>query len=103
MIRHIVLLRFRDDVTREQKQGVFDALSDLQGHLQGVRGFFAGPNVSVETELIRGFKDAFWIDFDDAAARDAYLEDAQHKAVGARIVEHTEGGIDGVVVVDLEL
>ena len=103
MIRHFVLLRFRDDVTSEQKQDIFDALAGLQAHLEGVRGFHAGANVAVETDLIRGFKEAFWFDFEDAKARDAYLVDEKHQAVGARIVEHTVGGIDGVIVVDLIL
>jgi hypothetical protein len=102
MIRHFVLLRFRDDVTAQVKQTLFEALSDLQGHLTGVRGFHAGPNVSVETDLIRGFKDAFWFDFEDVAARDAYLVDEKHQAVGAQLVAHTIGGADGVVVVDME-
>lgn len=103
MIRHFVLLRFRGDVSAEVKQTLFEALSDLQGHLQGVLGFHAGPNVSVETDLIRGFNDAFWFDFEDAAARDAYLIDERHKAVGAQLVAHTVGGVDGVVVVDMEV
>ncbi|MCP4317864.1 MAG: Dabb family protein [Hyphomicrobiales bacterium] len=103
MIRHFVLLRFREDVTPAKKQSLFDALSALQDHLQGVKGFFAGPNVSVETHLIRGFKEAFWFDFDSVAARDAYLDDARHQAVGAQLVEHMDGGIDGIIVVDLEI
>ncbi|MEX3007783.1 Dabb family protein [Hoeflea sp. TYP-13] len=102
MIRHFVMLRFRDDVTSETKKKLFAALAGLQEHLRGIRGFHAGPNVSVETDLISGFHDAFWFDFDNEAARDAYLTDGRHQAVGAQIVENTVGGIDGVVVVDLQ-
>ena len=103
MIRHFVMLRFRDDVTAETKQSLFDALAGLRDHLPGIRTFHAGANVSVETDLIRGFKDVFWFDFDDEAARDAYLADEKHRAIGAQIVEHTMGGLDGVVVVDLQI
>lgn len=102
MIRHFVLLRFRDDVTRETRDELFASLSNLRKHLSGVTGFHAGPNVSVETEMIRGYNDAFWFDFESDEARNAYLEDTEHQAVGTRIVAHTIGGADGVVVVDME-
>jgi len=102
MIRHFVLLRFRDDVDAATKASLYDELRRLKDHLPGIVGFHAGPNVSVETDLIRGNRDAFWVDFSDVAARDAYLADAAHAAAGARIVAHTVGGADGVTVVDVE-
>ncbi len=101
MIRHFVLLDFRDDVSRETRDSIFLDLAGLQD-LDGVTGFHAGPNVSVETDLIRGHHDGFWFDFTDAAARDAYLVNERHQAVGARIVAHTKGGIEGVTVFDIE-
>ena len=103
MIRHFVLLRFRDDVSEETKASIYGDLDALRSHIQGIRHFQAGPNISVEYELIRGFKDAFWFDFEDTKVRDAYLADAAHQAAGARIVAHTSGGPDGVVVVDMEI
>lgn len=103
MIRHFVLLRFRDDVTVTIKTALYEDLRRLGDHLPGIVGFHAGPNISVETDLIRGNRDAFWVDFADASARDAYLADAGHQQVGARIVAHTVGGIDGVTVVDIAL
>lgn len=102
MIRHFVLLRFRDDVSVQTRSTLFEDLRRLQDHLPGMVGFHAAPNVSVEAELIRGHHDAFWVDFVDTAARDAYLDDARHREIGARIVAHTVGGIDGVTVADLE-
>jgi hypothetical protein len=50
--------------------------------------------------LQRGHTHAFTIDFADEAARDAYLVDAGHKALGARLVAAAEGGRDGITVVD---
>lgn len=102
MIRHFVLLRFLDSVDTETKASIYKDLRALRDHLPGIVGFHAGPNVSVETDLIRGNGDAFWVDFVDRAARDAYLADAGHGAVGARIVANTVGGVDGVTVVDIE-
>lgn len=103
MIRHIVLVKFRPEISDEDKQAIYEALDGLRSHLRGVGEFRAGPNVSVETNLIRGNHDAFYIDFADVAARDAYLADELHRAVGARIVAAAEGGIDGITVFDMEL
>ena len=103
MIRHIVLLRFPATIAAQAVEEIFHALAGLQGHLQGVVGFHSGDNVSVETDLIRGFRHAFWFDFEDEAARDAYLVDPEHQAVGARIVATTLGGAEGVIVLDMKL
>ncbi|MBL0375171.1 Dabb family protein [Rhizobium sp. KVB221] len=103
MIRHFVLLRFRDDVSEAAKTSFYRELDALKGHINGIEAFHAGPNVSVETNMIRGFKDAFWFDFTDEAVRDIYLADAAHQAVGAKIVAQTVGGADGVIVVDMKV
>jgi hypothetical protein len=60
-----------------------------------------GADVSPEG-LQRGYTHAFTIDFADAAARDGYLVDAEHKALGARLVAAAEGGREGILVVDFE-
>jgi len=103
LIRHFVMLRFRDDVSAATKAGIYADLAGLGEHLPGMIGFHAGPNVSVETDLVRGCHDAFWVDFEDASARDAYLVDERHRQIGARLVGLTVGGIDGVTVFDMEV
>jgi hypothetical protein len=103
MIRHFVLLRFKDDVSEATKASLYRELEALRGHIDGIRDFQARPNISVETDLIQGFRDVFWFDFDDEDTRDRYLADAAHQAVGARIVAHTLDGPNGVVVADMAL
>lgn len=103
MIRHFVLLKFKPDTSPETKQSLFADLAALQNHLPGIISFKASQNVAVETDLIRGNHDVFWFDFEDEKARDIYLDDAEHQAVGARIVEAMDGGIEGVTVVDIVL
>ncbi|WP_341365380.1 Dabb family protein [Thalassospira sp. SN3W] len=51
-------------------------LADLQGHIPGMHGFDGGVSVSPEG-LEQGFRHGFSIDFDDAAACDAYLARAK--------------------------
>lgn len=100
MIRHIVLVRFRGDVSRDEKNSIYRELNGLREHLDGILDFQSGPNVSPETELVRGFNDGFWVDFRDAAARYAYLVDDKHKAAGGRLVGLAEGGLEGIAVAD---
>jgi hypothetical protein len=102
MIRHLVLVQFRDDVPDAEREAILAQLGDLRAVLPGMVAFAAGANVSPEG-LARGFSHAFSCDFRDAAARDHYLEHPAHKAAGARLVAATRGGIDGLIVVDVEL
>jgi len=103
MIRHHVLIRFRKDVPAAEIQAIFDQLAALRAHLDGIQDYRFGPNVSPEDHVVHGFRHAFWFDFADAAARDAYLVDPAHKAAGGRLVAAAEGGRDGLVVLDMEV
>ena len=102
MIRHIVLVRFRADVTDQEKADIYRDLGKLRDHLGGIVDCQFGANISPETAVVHGFNDGFWFDFEDAAARDAYLEDDKHQAAGGRLVEMAEGGLEGITVADFE-
>jgi hypothetical protein len=103
MMRHIVLLRFREDVDAARKRALFRQLEDLRNHIPGVVGFHAGANDSVEGELTRGNLDGFWFDFENEQVRDAYLVHPLHRAEGAALVEACEGGIGGITVFDMKV
>jgi hypothetical protein len=102
MIRHCVFVRFRTDVPQSERDAIHADLEALRGHLKGMGPVRFGHNVSPEG-LSRGFADGFTIDFDGAADRDAYLADAAHGRAGARLVAALEGGLDGLLVVDLDI
>jgi hypothetical protein len=95
-----VALRFRAGTTDATKAALYADLGALRDHLDGILDFRTGTNLSPEDDVVRGFRDLFWFDFRDAAARDAYLADAAHRAIGARLVAEVEGGADGVFVID---
>jgi len=103
MIRHLVHLRFKSEVSNAEKQSIYNNLAGLSDHIDGILDFQHRQNVSVETPLVRGFLDMFWFDFRDEAVRDIYLVDQKHQEIGGRIVEKLEGGADGVFVCDIEL
>ncbi|MBE7734463.1 Dabb family protein [Devosia faecipullorum] len=100
MIRHIVLLRFRPDISAEQRGAIFAELESLREVVPGFLGMSAGANVSPENKD-KGFADAFTMDFTDSEARDAYLIHPAHQAAGAKLVAALEGGRDGLIVFDM--
>ncbi|MCF1709264.1 Dabb family protein [Tabrizicola sp. J26] len=100
MIRHIVLIRFRPDLSEGAIATLFMALPKLAARLPGVRGFAAGRSESPE-QIERGYLHGFTIDFDDWQALATYQADPEHKAFGAALVAHAAGGLDGILVFDL--
>ena len=102
MIRHIVLIKFRDDVSEEHRQEIYAELRGLVGKIDGLLNATFGPNVSPEG-LSKGFRDGFVMDLRDAAARDVYLAHPLHQAAGAKLVAACEGGLEGVLPFDIEV
>ena len=102
MIRHCVFVKFRADVTADEKAGIYAGLNALVGQIDGLLSADFGPNISPEGQN-KGFDDGFVMDLADAAARDRYLADPAHKAAGAKLVAALEGGVAGLVVFDLEI
>ena len=66
------------------------------------RGFACAAGRSESPEKIeRGYLHGFTLDFASWEALATYAEDPDHKAFGAQLVAHAEGGIDGILVFDL--
>ena len=101
MIRHVVLVRFHQDVAAGEIAAIFADLAALKPLVPGFQSFAAGPNVSPEG-LARGYTHGFTVDFADAAARDAYLVHPAHQRAGARLVASAQDGVGGLVVLDIE-
>lgn len=98
MIRHIVLIRFRADISDARAAELLAPLGPLSARLGCAATW--GKSESPE-QIERGYMHGFVVDFADWAALAAYQEDAGHKAFGAGLVAHAEGGIDGILVFDL--
>jgi hypothetical protein len=98
MIRHIVLIRFRNDLTEEEIAKLLAPLAPLSKRL-GITAVW-GKSESPE-KIERGFLHGFVADFASWEALASYQDDAEHKAFGAGLVAHAEGGLDGILVFDL--
>lgn len=102
MIRHIVLTRFKPETTEDEIADIYAGLSALTDTLPGARGFTGGRSASPE-RIERGYRHGFVIDFDSWADLETYADHPEHRALGARIVDNAVDGIDGVLVVDLDV
>ena len=103
MIRHCVFIKFKPETTRERIAELFSEIDGLKHHLDGILAVHVGSNVSPEQGMDKGFSDGFVVDFDSAQSRDNYLADAKHQAAGAKLVAAALGGVDGILVYDLEI
>ena len=99
-IRHVVAIRFKPEISVTQVANLMAKLEALRDHLGGITDFQHRRNISPEEPVVHGFRHLFWFDFENETARDAYLEDTKHQAVGKQLVTAAEGGTEGVIVLD---
>jgi Stress responsive A/B Barrel Domain len=100
MIRHIVLIRFRPEMTEAAIAAIFADLQAIKAKLPGVLAITSGRSESPE-QIERGYLHGFVADFADWATLAAYQDHPDHKRVGAALVAGAVGGIDGILVFDL--
>lgn len=100
MIRHIVLLRFRPDVTEAQVADLFAELHQINGKVPGLLAITSGKSESPE-EMERGYMHGFIVDFTDWDALQAYQDHPEHQVLGARLTAAAVGGKDGILCFDL--
>ncbi|MDI1351711.1 MAG: Dabb family protein [bacterium] len=102
MIRHIVLLRFKQDIIHKEIEGIFVALAELKNVIPQIKQFSYGVCNSKEN-LDQGFTHGFTMDFADEVARDFYVDHPKHKQVAEQIGVFLENGLSSVVVFDYTL
>jgi hypothetical protein len=94
-LRHVVLVKFKEDATKEQVAEVVRAFGAMQHKIDAIAGFEWGTDVSVEN-LAQGFTHCFIVTFKDAKARDEYLPHPVHEEFKKVAIPR----IDKVLVVD---
>lgn len=102
MIRHIVLTKFKPDTSEDKIAEIYAGLSALADKLPGAQNFTGGRSESPE-QIERGYMHGFVIDFDGWDALQTYADNDEHKALGGQLVENAVGGIDGILVLDLDV
>ena len=77
LLRHVVLYKFKAEMTAQQIQEVVDAFSGLPGKIDTIVGFERGKNVSEENKS-EGFTHAFVVTFRDQSGLAKYLKHPAH-------------------------
>ncbi len=77
-VKHIALFKFKEGISQEQIEKVFQDLMDLSESIDGIEDYVSGPNISPEN-LANGYTHGFVMTFQDVAARDAYLPHPEHE------------------------
>jgi len=95
VLRHVVLLKFKDSSTPEQIRRVVDGFLELPRKIDVIQGFEWGTDVSPE-QRSEGFTHCFVLTFRNEAARDAYLSHPAHQDFVQTLRPH----LDKVLVVD---
>lgn len=76
-LRHVVLYKFKAEITEKQVQEVVDAFAALPGKVDTIIDFERGTNISQENKS-EGFTHCFVVTFRDTAGRDVYLKHPAH-------------------------
>ena len=81
---HVVAFKFKPDASKEKIKEIEDAFRDLKKKIPQIKNYEWGTNISPEKHD-KGFTHGFILTFESEAARDVYLDHADHKAFGAKL------------------
>lgn len=95
LLRHVVLFKFKKDVTPEQIKEVETAFGQLPKKIDAIESYEWGTDNSPEM-LSQGYTHCFLVTFRDEQGRDEYLPHAAHK----EFVELALPRIESALVVD---
>ncbi len=95
LLRHVVLLSFKEGSTPDQIKVVEDAFAELPKKIKEIKAFEWGINNSPEN-LNQGFTHCFFVSFASEKDRAIYLPHPEHKA----FVEVLKPVMDKVLVID---
>src|SRR4051812_45141294 len=95
LLRHVVLIKFKDGSTLTDIKKVEDAFLALPSKIKAVKGFEWGTNNSPEN-INQGFTHCFFVTFQTEKDREEYLPHPAHKAFVDVLTPH----LDKVLVID---
>jgi hypothetical protein len=89
MVRHIVLLAWKQEATAEQKAEAASQLASLPTLVPAIRAFASGADIGVTKNA---YDFAVAADFDDAAGYLAYRDDPRHREIVATYIAPIRAG-----------
>lgn len=101
MLKHIVLMKLKEDLSEQEVNVIFTGLAQLKKTLPGIMNFSYGKNIGSEGRN-KGYTHVFCMDFVDEDYLQAYLEHPKHLQVKECIVAGLQDD-DGLLVMDYAL
>jgi Stress responsive A/B Barrel Domain len=83
MIRHVVLFRWTEETTEEQKQRVAGELARLPSLVPSLRAFYTGSDLGINPG---NFDFAVAADFDDVDGYLTYRDHPEHRAMISQFI-----------------
>jgi hypothetical protein len=83
MIKHVVMLKFKPEVSQEQQVELAKMSVEALGKIPGVKNIVAGQALDIEGEP--AFDGALFVDFDDENSFKEYLEHPMHRVAEAQL------------------
>lgn len=103
MIRHIVLLPFKESVSPKERLSILEELGKLKETIPEIHSFSSGKNNSPEG-LSRGYEHGFVMEFKNTEDRSVYLKHPSHtKLAKEKVIPALKDGKNSPVVFDYEL
>ncbi|MBD1880656.1 MULTISPECIES: Dabb family protein [unclassified Coleofasciculus] len=96
-IQHMVLLKFKPEITQEKIADLLNQLGELQQLIPGIT-YYAGGAYSSHEGLNQGYNHGFLMTFESADARDFYLPHPEHERVKSAILKC----LDDFIIFDFE-
>ncbi len=97
MIQHVVLFKWKPEVTAQQQANALEKLSALPEKIPGIANLSSGKQCSIEG-LDKGFQYGFVMTFRTVGARNDYLPHPEHQ----KVVEVLKPLLADIVVLDYE-
>ena len=94
-LRHVVLIKFKDSVSKNQISNVVDKFISLRSEIKEIKKFEWGINNSPE-HLNKGFTHSFILTFNNEKDRATYLPHPAHQ----KFVNHLKPVLEDVLVID---
>ncbi|GGF98557.1 hypothetical protein GCM10010912_49070 [Paenibacillus albidus] len=96
MYEHIVLFKFKGNVTTEQKEEIIQTVKTFKDCIPGIIELSAGINVTEEIENMNGYSFGIRVTFQDEQASKDYFHHPLHQ----QFLQSVGGWIESVIVVD---
>jgi hypothetical protein len=102
MLKHCVFVNFQSKFTATECNTMLAKFEGIGKDVPGMLDYAFGPNLDFE-KMSAQYTNGFIITFQDRAAHLAYETHPDHLRLGAKMVEMCNGGVDGIIVFDLEV